>query len=157
MGTEIHQITGQLTYLLVRDARPLNDSLDVELIVELDTAPVTRFGFKFGEVFSGGIKEIIHHSMMDMLRDAFNNNWQVTLDYVFDSTGRDGIIRQIRIEPPPIFFSNSDSCQLAETSTVFVPLGCIMLTIPLSNFLTDSTICMYVLSSLTSPNIENET
>jgi hypothetical protein len=97
MGTEIHQITGKLTYLLVRDARPLNDFLDVELIVGLDTAPITRFGFKFGAGGIGGIKEIIHHSMMDILRDAFNNNWQVTLDYIFDPTGRDGIIKQVQI------------------------------------------------------------
>ena len=99
MGIESNRITGKITFLLVREAKPVNDFLDVELIVGLDTAPITRFGFKFGERSSGigGIREIIHHSMMDILRDAFNNNWQVTLDYISDLSSSDRKIIQVQI------------------------------------------------------------
>jgi hypothetical protein len=92
---EIRQVTGKLTFLLVREARPVNDFLDVEVIVGLDTAPIARFGFKFG---GGPGGDIIHHWMLDTLRDAFNNNWQTTIDYKIDiSSNRDGIIKQVHI------------------------------------------------------------
>jgi hypothetical protein len=35
--------------------------------------------------------------MLDILRDAFNNNWQTTIDYRIDLTNNDGIIQQVKI------------------------------------------------------------
>jgi hypothetical protein len=94
MGTQTNQVTGKLTYLLVRQARPPNDFLDVEVIVGLHTDPVRRFGFKFGGAVNN---DFIHQGMLDILRDAFNNNWQTTIDYRIDLTNNDGIIQQVKI------------------------------------------------------------
>ncbi len=95
MGTQINQVTGKITYLLIRKERPLNDFLDVEVIVGLDTSAIARFGFKFGGAINN---DFIHQGMLDILRDAFNNNWKTTIDYKIDSTtGGDGIIQQVKI------------------------------------------------------------
>jgi hypothetical protein len=94
VGTQTNQVTGKLTYLLVRQGRPPNDFLDVEVIVGLHTDPVRRFGFKFG---GGNINDFIHQGMLDILRDAFNNNWQTTIDYRIEHTNNDGIIQQVKI------------------------------------------------------------
>ena len=88
MNPQIHQVTGKLTYILVREFTT-GDFLDAEVIVGIDTDPVRRFGFRFGPN--------LQRSMLDILRDAFNNNWKTTLDYIFDTTGRDGFIRQVHI------------------------------------------------------------
>lgn len=94
MGTQINQVTGKITYLLIRKEGPFNDSLDAEVIVGLDTSAVARFGFKFDGAVNN---DFIHQGMLDILRDAFNNNWKTIIDYRMDFTSGDGIIQQVKI------------------------------------------------------------
>ena len=95
MGTQTNQVTGKLTYLLIRQDKPPNDFLDVEVIVGLHTDPVRRFGFKFGSAVNN---DFIHQGMRDILLDEFNTNCQTTIDYIIDfTTHNDGIIKQVKI------------------------------------------------------------
>jgi hypothetical protein len=76
------QATGRLTLLRVHDVgtkygRP-PDQIDVEVVVWLDSKPGKAFGFQLRND-SG---RPTHQGMLDLLRDAFNNNLSVTIDYV---------------------------------------------------------------------------
>lgn len=87
------QFTGKITSILVQDRRPSNDFFDVNFIISLDTFPGTRFGFRFGQA-TFGVNDLVYYGILDILRDAFNNNWQTTLDAVDDNQGK----RIIRVQ-----------------------------------------------------------
>jgi hypothetical protein len=66
---------------------PNTDRLDVEAVVQLDTEPGRSFGFTLREDAGGAA----HEGMLALLRDAFNTNTAVTIDY--DRTGpQNGVI-----------------------------------------------------------------
>jgi hypothetical protein len=57
---------------------PPNDSIDVEAVIWLDSQPGKAFGFQLRD----DANEQAHHSMLDVLRDAFNEGNRVRIDYV---------------------------------------------------------------------------
>ncbi|TMH28310.1 MAG: hypothetical protein E6H66_21970 [Betaproteobacteria bacterium] len=73
---------GRITFLRVHDVGtgwgPPTDFLDVEVVLMLDTLPGRGFGFQL----RADSEEAARHAMLDLLRDAFDRNGRVTIDYV---------------------------------------------------------------------------
>ncbi len=76
------QASGKLTLLRVHDLDtkygPPTDQINVEVVIWLDSKPGKAFGFKL----RNDSNRPAHQGMLDLLRDAFNNNWTVTIDYI---------------------------------------------------------------------------
>jgi len=91
-------VEGRLTFLRVHDVGtgygPNNDFLDVEVVIQLDTYPGKSFGFQLRT----DDQEYAHKGMLDLLRDAFNEDYRVRVDYV--QTGlRNGEILRVLVLP----------------------------------------------------------
>jgi hypothetical protein len=86
------ETSGKLTFLRVHDLGsgwgPPNDAIDVEVVCRLDTMPNNAFGFQLRNDDSRPARA----GMLDLLRDAFNTNWTVTLDYDIDPGKTNGVI-----------------------------------------------------------------
>jgi hypothetical protein len=90
--------TGRLTFLRVHDVGtgygPPTDFIDVEVVAKLDsTGPNKSFGF---QIRNDG-QRAARQGMLDLLRDAFNNNWTVTLDYNIASGKNNGTIIRVAL------------------------------------------------------------
>ena len=76
------QATGKLTLLRVHDLGtkygPPSDQIDVEVVAWLDSKPGKAFGFQIRNDANRPARQ----GMLDLLRDAFNHNWTVTIDYI---------------------------------------------------------------------------
>jgi hypothetical protein len=59
---------------------PPGDQLDVEVVIRLNTKPGKAFGFQLRDDDKGPARR----AMLDLLRDAFNNDWTVHIDYDID-------------------------------------------------------------------------
>jgi hypothetical protein len=79
---------GKVTLLRVHDLGtgwgPASDFIDVEVVIRLDSAPGMAFGFQLRD---DGYRPA-HQAMLDMLRDAFQNNSPVTINYYEVSPSR---------------------------------------------------------------------
>jgi hypothetical protein len=86
------QSSGKVTFLRVHDVGtgwgPPSDQLDVEAIIRINTRPNQAFGFQLRNDNQRAARE----GMLDLLRDAFNNNWTVTIDYHIDDGKNNGRI-----------------------------------------------------------------
>lgn len=67
---------------------PPTDRIDVEVVIWLDTRPGYAFGFQLRD----DAQRAARQGMLDLLRDAYNNNWQVTIDYNIDDGKTNGVI-----------------------------------------------------------------
>jgi hypothetical protein len=83
---------GKVTLLRVHDVGtaygPPTDKIDVEVIVWLDSQPGKAFGFQLRDDGNRPARQ----GMLDLLRDAFRNNWTVTIDYNIDPGKNNGVI-----------------------------------------------------------------
>jgi hypothetical protein len=90
--------TGRITFLRVNEVGtgfgPPLDFLDAEAIVELDTAPGKGFGFQLRTTS----QTEDHAGMLKLLRQAFNRNKTVALDYIRTGIRNGRIIRVAIIE-----------------------------------------------------------
>ena len=90
----IVQSSGNLTLLRTHDVGtgygPPDDQIDVEVVVWLDTMPDYAFGFQLRDDANRPLRQ----GMLDILRDAFDNDWQVTLDYEIEEGQQNGVIRR---------------------------------------------------------------
>jgi len=88
----IQNASGRLTMLRVQDVGtkfgPPADQIDVEVVIRLDNRPGEAFGF----TLRNDANALTHQAMLDLLRDAFANNWLVTIDYSIDPGKKNGII-----------------------------------------------------------------
>jgi hypothetical protein len=88
----LRQSTGKLTLLRVHDVGtkfgPPTDQIDVEVVIRLSTTGDNSFGFKL----RNDTNRPAHQGMLDLLRDAFNHNWTVTVDYNINSGKKNGEI-----------------------------------------------------------------
>jgi hypothetical protein len=86
------QSSGKVTFLRVHDVGtafgPPADQLDVEVIVQLNTRPGQSFGFQL----RNDANSLARQGMLNLLRDAFNQNWTVTIDYFIDDGKKNGRI-----------------------------------------------------------------
>jgi hypothetical protein len=74
--------SGRVTLLRVHDLGtgygPPTDFMDVEAVVWLDSQPGKAFGFQLRDDQYLPARQ----GMLDLLRDAFANNWVVHIDYI---------------------------------------------------------------------------
>jgi hypothetical protein len=84
--------SGKVSFLRVHDVGtgfgPPNDFIDVEVVCKLDTKPNNAFGFQLRNDNNGRARA----GMLDLLRDAFDHNWTVLIDYNIDTGKTNGII-----------------------------------------------------------------
>jgi hypothetical protein len=80
---DLRESQGTITFLRVHDDGgfgPPDDRIDGEVIMKLSSDPNLAVGFQLRN--DGG--RPVHQGMLDLLRDAFNNNWTVVVDYFID-------------------------------------------------------------------------
>jgi len=91
------QSSGKVTFLRVHDVGtgfgPPSDQLDVEVVIQLNTRPGQSFGFQLRDDNQRAARQ----GMVDLLRDAFNNNWTVTIDYFIDEGKNNGEIIRVAL------------------------------------------------------------
>jgi len=89
--------SGKLTFLRVHDVGtgwgPPNDFIDVEVVCKLDTKPTNAFGFQLRNDSNRPARA----GMLDLLRDAFDHNGTVALDYNIDAGKNNGIIIRVAL------------------------------------------------------------
>ena len=84
--------SGKITLLRVHDVGtgygPTADFIDVEAVIQLDTKPGSAFGFQL----RNDNERVSREAMLNLLRDAFRNNWTVSIDYNIDPNKKNGVI-----------------------------------------------------------------
>ena len=101
MGVE--NVTGKISLLRVHDRGskfgPASDRIDVETIVQFAGRPNEAFGFQLRNDGDGPA----HQGMLDLLRDAFNHGWIVSIDYERNSAAgkRNGVAIRVWLTKPP--------------------------------------------------------
>ncbi len=92
---ELLQLSGKVSLLRVHDVGtkygPPSDQIDVEVVAWLNSAPGKAFGFQLRNDNNRAARQ----GMLDLLRDAFNNNWTVSMDYDVRPGKKNGIIIRV--------------------------------------------------------------
>jgi|SRR5688572_6388023 len=92
---------GKITMLRTHDVGskygPPTDQIDVETVIQLDTKPGMAFGF---QLRNDG-QRITREGMLALLRDAFRNNWTVSIDYSITPPKKNGVIIRVWVEKNP--------------------------------------------------------
>jgi len=73
-----------------------NDFLDDEVIIRLDTQTDKAFGFQLREDEFRPARE----GMLNLLRDAFNQDWIVTINYLAEPDANNGEIIRVWLTKP---------------------------------------------------------
>lgn len=88
---------GRVTFLRVHDVGtgfgPPSDYLDVEVVVQLDSQPGKSFGFQLRNDGNQPARQ----GMLDLLRDAFANNFPVLIDYNVNPPKVNGVIIRVAV------------------------------------------------------------
>lgn len=91
------QSSGKLTFLRVHDRGtkfgPPSDQIDVEVVMKLNAQPDRAMGFKL----RNDANRPAHQGMLDLLRDAFNQNWTVSVDYNLDAGKKNGVAIRVAL------------------------------------------------------------
>jgi hypothetical protein len=89
--------TGKLTFLRVHNVGtafgPPSDQIDTEVVMKLNSAPQRAMGFQL----RNDAHRAARQGMLDLLRDAFNNNWTVTVDYDLDAGRSNGVAIRVAL------------------------------------------------------------
>jgi len=97
---EIKQARGKLTMLRVHDLGtkfgPSRDQIDVEVVIKLDSQPDMAFGFQL----RNDRNFPAHKQILDLLRQAFNNNLYVFIYYKIKQDRKNGVIISAWLPPP---------------------------------------------------------
>ena len=97
---DLRQSSGKITLLRVHDVGtkygPPSDQLNVEVVIQLSTKKGQAFGFQLRNDNNRPARE----GMLALLRDAFNNNWQVSIDYKIDAGKKNGVIIRVWLTKP---------------------------------------------------------
>lgn len=84
--------SGKITMLRIHDVGtkygPPADQIDVEAVIQLNTKPGMAFGFQL----RNDNQRVAREGMLNLLRDAFRNNWTVSIDYIIDPQKKNGVI-----------------------------------------------------------------
>ena len=92
------QSTGKLTFLRVHDVEtkfgPPTDQINVEVVMKLDTFPKRAMGFQLRNDSNRPARQ----GMLDLLRDAFNNNWKVSVDFELPTGKNNGVIIRVALQ-----------------------------------------------------------
>jgi hypothetical protein len=91
-ASTLQQATGKLTFLRVHNVGtqygPPTDQIDVEVVMGLDSKPGMAFGFQL----RNDTNALARQGQLDLLRDAFNHNWTVRMDYSIETGKKNGTI-----------------------------------------------------------------
>jgi hypothetical protein len=91
------QATGKVTLLRVNEIGegfgPPGDAIEAEVIVELDTQSGMAFGFQL----RNDKERPVHQGMLDLLRDALANNFDVTIDLDIPQGNKNGTIIRLAL------------------------------------------------------------
>lgn len=73
-----------------------NDKINVDVVIKLREHPTNYFGFKLRK----DKHQLVHQGMLDLLRDAYNHNHRVVIDYEICTPAankpcKNGIIRHL--------------------------------------------------------------
>lgn len=97
---DLVQSSGKITFLRVHDVGtgfgPPSDAIDVEVVVQINTRPGESFGFQLRNDNNRAARQ----GMLDLLRDAFNSNATVVLDYEVDPPKKNGVIIRVALTKP---------------------------------------------------------
>ncbi|GIE95480.1 hypothetical protein [Paractinoplanes rishiriensis] len=89
--------TGKVTFLRAHDVGtafgPDNDQIDVEVVARVSSEPDTAMGFQLRNDGNRAARQ----GMLDLLRDAFNHNWTVTIDYDIDAGKKNGVAMRVAL------------------------------------------------------------
>jgi hypothetical protein len=95
---DLLESSGKLSFLRVHDVGtgygPASDFLDVEVVAKLSNLPAKSFGFQL----RADSNQAARQGMLDLLRDAFNNNWTVIIDYYIDPGKNNGRIIRVALQ-----------------------------------------------------------
>jgi hypothetical protein len=88
---------GRITFLRVHDVGtgfgPPTDFLDVEVVVQIDSQPGKSFGFQLRNDNNRPARQ----GMLDVLRDAFANNFPVLIDYNVTPPKVNGVMIRVAV------------------------------------------------------------
>ncbi len=91
------QSTGKLTFLRVHDVGtafgPPTDRIDVEVVMKISSQPDRAMGFQLRNDANRAARQ----GMLDLLRDAFNHNWTVSVDYNLDAGRKNGVAIRVAL------------------------------------------------------------
>ena len=73
---------------------PPQDRIDVEVVIRLDSHPGMAFGLQLRDDNSD---TAIRRAMFDLMRDAFINNWTVSIDYWINQGQQNAVIHRVWI------------------------------------------------------------
>lgn len=94
---DLRQTKGKLTLLRAHDLGtkfgPPQDQIDVEVVIKINQHPDKAFGFQLRNDNNRPARQ----GMLDLLRDAFNHNWTVGIDYEIEPNKKNGVIRRVWI------------------------------------------------------------
>jgi hypothetical protein len=96
------QRTGKIAFIQVQETGqygPPSDPIVVDVVVGLDTS-LPGQGYGFAYTTTG---DTAHLGMLNVLRDAFNNNWTTTIFYFLQNNHLNGIITRVRIDKEKMF------------------------------------------------------
>lgn len=89
---DLRNATGRITFLRVHDVGtkygPPTDQIDAEVIIQLHNHPGKAFGFQLRDDNQRAARQ----GMLNLLRDAFKNDWTVSVDYLIDPGKNNGVI-----------------------------------------------------------------
>ncbi len=94
---DLLEAAGKVTMLRVHDVGtaygPPGDVIDTEVVFQLSGNPGKAYGFQL----RSGTNQLAHQGMLDLLRDAFNNNWTVVTDFNRDPAKNNGVAIRVWI------------------------------------------------------------
>ena len=74
---------------------PPQDHIDVEVVIRLDSQPGKAFGFQLRD----NVNLPARQDMLDLLRDAFNNDRIVIIDYSIEAGKNNGFVNWVSHSP----------------------------------------------------------
>lgn len=96
-SADLVESKGHITFLRVHDLGtgygPPTDYIDVEVVIQLDSLPGQAFGFQLRNDNFRPARQ----GMLDLLRDAFSNNFPVLIDYNITPPKQNGVIIRVAV------------------------------------------------------------
>lgn len=96
-SADLIESKGHITFLRVHDVGtgygPPTDYIDVEVVIQLDSLPGKAFGFQLRNDNYLPARQ----GMLDLLREAFSNNFPVLIDYNITPPKNNGVIIRVAV------------------------------------------------------------
>lgn len=94
-AAQLRQASGKISFLRVHSLGskwgPPQDQIDVEVVVKLKSQPDKAFGFQLRDDTHGPARR----AMLDLIRDAFRNDWAITIDYWINPGKKNGLVERV--------------------------------------------------------------